>query len=134
MIGLSVALITTALFDLHRRFGTHGRGDRDLVTAQVSTFLNGKRLITQGYYAPSTGTDLGWRHKIDDRVSLVLTARDILGTYRDKLVFDTPGLRSISRRPPDSRSFMIGFAWTLSGGKARDPGFDVSNGSSPSPP
>ena len=105
--------------------------DDDLI--QVSTFLNGKRLIAQGYYAPSTGTDFGWRHKIDDRISLVLTARDILGTYRDKLVIDTPGLRSTSRRDPDSRSFMIGFAWTLGGGKVKDPGFDFSNGSSPSP-
>jgi outer membrane receptor protein involved in Fe transport len=105
--------------------------DADFI--QISTFLNGKRLTPQGYYAPSTGTDLGWRHKIDDRISLVLTARDILGTYRDKQIIDTPGLRSTYRREPDSRAFMIGFSWTLGGGKARDPGFDFSNGSGPPP-
>jgi outer membrane receptor protein involved in Fe transport len=100
---------------------------------QVSTFLNGKRLTPQGYYAPSTGTDLGWRHKLDDRVSFVLTARDILGTYRDKQIIDTPGLRSTFRRDPDSRALMVGFTWTLGAGKARDPGFDFQNSGAPSP-
>jgi outer membrane receptor protein involved in Fe transport len=100
--------------------------DADLV--QLSTFLNGKRLTPQGYYAPSTGTDLGWRHKLNDRVAFVLTARDILGTYRDKQVVDTPVLRSTFRREPDSRSLMVGFTWTLGGGKAKDPGFDFQNG------
>jgi outer membrane receptor protein involved in Fe transport len=105
--------------------------EADLI--QLSTFLNGKRLTPQGYYAPSTGTDLGWRHKLNDRTAFVLTARDILGTYRDKQIFDTPGLRSSFRRQPDSRSLMVGFTWTLGGGKAKDPGFDFSNGASASP-
>jgi hypothetical protein len=72
----------------------------------------------------SRGVDLGYRHRIDDRVSLLLTAQDILGSYRQQQFLDTPALKTRLTRLPDSRRLMVGFVWTLGGGRAKEPGFD----------
>jgi outer membrane receptor protein involved in Fe transport len=89
---------------------------------QLSAFVNGRRLTPQGEYAASTGVDLGYRHRIDDQVSLLLTAQDILGSYRQQQMLDTPVLKTRLSRQPDSRRLMVGFVWTLGAGRA--PGFD----------
>lgn len=91
---------------------------------QLSGFVNGRRLTPQGEYPASSGVDLGYRHRIDDRVSLLLTAQDILGSYRQQQILDTPTLKTRLTRQPDTRSLMVGFVWTLGGGRAKEPGFD----------
>ena len=98
---------------------------------QLSGFVNGRRLTPQGEYPASSGVDLGFRHKIDDRVSLLVTAQDILGSYRQQQILDTPALRTRLTRQPDSRRLMVGFVWTLGGGRAKEPGFDFQSESGP---
>ena len=103
---------------------------KDLI--QVNGFLSGKRLTAQGYAMPSAGIDLGYRRKIDDRLSLVVTVQDVLGLYRDKQVIDTPALKSLVVRDVDARMLRVGLAWTFGTGKGRkDPGFDFQGPGGP---
>jgi outer membrane receptor protein involved in Fe transport len=103
---------------------------KDLI--QVNGFTSGKRLTAQGYVMPSTGIDLGWRRKIDDRLSLVVTVQDVLGLYRDKQVIDTPALKSLVVRDVDARMLRVSLAWTFGGGKRKDAGFDFQGPAGPS--
>ncbi|WP_165190805.1 TonB-dependent receptor domain-containing protein [Caulobacter soli] len=99
---------------------------------QVNGFLTGKRLTAQGYAMPSAGIDLGYRRKIDDRLSVVVTVQDVLGLYRDKQVIETPALKSLVVRDIDARLLRVGLAWTFGTGKARkDPGFDFQGPGGP---
>jgi outer membrane receptor protein involved in Fe transport len=104
----------------------------DLV--QVQGFMNGKRLTAQGYISPTGGVNLGYRHKLNEQVSLILTAQDLFDTLRYKQVIDTPVLKSKLRQDINARLFMAGFTWTFGGGRPRDQGFDfqTTSGGPPS--
>jgi outer membrane receptor protein involved in Fe transport len=95
---------------------------------QVSGFLNSKRLTPQGYSKPTGMLNLGYRHKVGDRVSVLVTAQDVLGTYGERQVLDTPILKTRLKRDWDTRSMWVGVVWTFGGGKPRDPGFDFGQG------
>ena len=99
----------------------------DLV--QLQGFMNGKRLTPQGYISPMGGVNLGYRHKLNEKVSLIFTAQDLFSTLRYKQVIDTPLLKARLRQDFDSRLFLAGFSWTFGGGRQRDPGFDFQTGS-----
>ena len=95
---------------------------------QVNGFLVGKRLTPQGYALPFAGIDLGYRRKISEQLSLLVSVQDALGLYRDKQVIDTPALKSLVVRDPDARNIRITLAWTFGTGKGRkDPGFEFQN-------
>ncbi|HWU79583.1 MAG TPA: TonB-dependent receptor, partial [Caulobacter sp.] len=99
---------------------------------QINGFVSGKRLTAQGYAMPSTGIDFGYRRKIDDRLSLLVTAQDFLNLYRDKQVIDTPTLKSLVVRDVDARMLRVTLAWTFGTGKSRkDPGFDFQGPGGP---
>jgi outer membrane receptor protein involved in Fe transport len=100
---------------------------------QVNVFGFGKRLTPQGYGEPVVGVNLGYRHKLTDKVAFVATAQDIFGGFRDRQVIDTPTLKARTERDFDSRQVMIGFTWTFGGGKVKDPGFDYGGGAAPTP-
>ncbi len=95
---------------------------------QLNGFLNGERLTPQGHIEPTGGLNLGYRHKLDDKVSLIFTAQDLLSTIRFRQVIDTPILKSHLTQSFDSRLFLAGFVWTFGGGRQRDPGFDFQTG------
>ena len=64
--------------------------DKDFV--QLNAIEVGKRLVPQGITEPNLFVNAGWRHKVNDRMTLVLTGQDLLKTnhYREEL--DTPEL------------------------------------------
>jgi outer membrane receptor protein involved in Fe transport len=103
----------------------------DLV--QVNLLGIGKRLTVQGYSRPTGGVNLGYRHKLTDKIAFVATAQDIFGTFKDTQVIDTPTLRDHTQRSFDSRQMTLGFVWTFGGGKVKDPGFDYGGGATPPP-
>lgn len=95
---------------------------------QVNGFLVGKRLTAQGYAKPFAGIDFGYRRKLSDQTSLLVTVQDPLGLYRDKQVIDTPALKSLVVRDPDARNIRVTLAWTFGTGKNRkDPGFEFTS-------
>jgi len=105
---------------------------KDLV--QLGGFLNGKRLTPQGSVAPTGMLNIGYRHKLNDRLSLLISAQDVLGTFRDRIVIDTPALKDTIRRGVNTELVYVGLSWTFGGGRQRDPGFDFQNGAGAAPP
>jgi outer membrane receptor protein involved in Fe transport len=113
-------------------FAVSGRGNlnwqvtpKDFV--QLNGFLNGRRLTAQGHQAGSGMLNLGYRRKVNDSLSLTLTAQDVLGTLKDELILDTPTLRGRTEREFNQRAVFVGFTYTF-GRQRRDPGFDFGGG------
>lgn len=102
---------------------------KDLI--QLNGFLNGKQLTPQGFVEPTGGLNLGYRHKIDDRIAFILTVQDVLHTFDYRQVIDTPILKARYRAEFDSRQFQAGFTWTFGGGRPKDQGFDFQAGGTP---
>jgi len=98
---------------------------------QLNAFMNGKRLTPQGYADPMVGVDLGYRHKLTDKLSIMMTAQDLLGSFRAFQAIDTPVLRERTKTDFDSRAVRVGLTWTFGGGRQRDPGFEFQNGAAP---
>ncbi len=95
---------------------------------QLNAFTSGKRLTPQGYREPFKMLNLGYRRKVNDKLSLVVTAQDVLDSFEDVTVVDTPTLRDRTRRSANVRSVFFGFSYAFGGGKPRPEQFDFSAG------
>lgn len=101
--------------------------DKDFL--QASAMVMGKRLQAQGYSEPTGMLNLGYRRKVTDKLSFVVTGNDVLDTFKMKTIVDTPILREESEREMRGRSLMIGFTYALGAAprqqrRDRDPGFE----------
>jgi hypothetical protein len=106
---------------------------KDLV--QLNAFFNGEFLTPQGYFAPTGALNLGYRRKVTDQLAFVVTAQDVLRTFRFKSVIDTPTLKSHINGMIDTPVVMAGFTWTFAGqGKKAEPAFDFGGGANPGGP
>ncbi|HJV42692.1 outer membrane beta-barrel family protein [Caulobacter sp.] len=95
---------------------------------QLNAFSSGKRLTPQGYREPFKMLNLGYRRKVNDKLSFVVTAQDALDSFEDVVVVDTPALRDRTRRTANIRSVFFGFSYAFGGGKSRPEQFDFSAG------
>jgi outer membrane receptor protein involved in Fe transport len=93
---------------------------------QVNAISSGRRLTPQGYREPFRMLNLGYRRKINDKLSFVVTGQDVLNTIEDTVIIDTPTLRDTTSRQPRVRAVFFGFTYLFGGGKQREPGFDFS--------
>jgi outer membrane receptor protein involved in Fe transport len=126
---------TRAIFTVNGRASLNWQASpRDLI--QLTGFMNSRRLTSQGQSLPTGAFDLGYRHKLSDRLAFVFTARDLLHTYRDRQEIDTPALKTRLRRDFDTRAFTAGFTWTFGGAPSRapEPAFEFQNGGGAAPP
>lgn len=99
---------------------------------QLNAVATGKRLSAQGYNAPYWVLNLGWRHKLNERVAATLTLRDVLDGTRYKSVIDTPTLKSQSvTRLGTSRAAWFQLTYTFGASKPGDPAFDFGGGAAP---
>lgn len=96
---------------------------------QVSANYSARRLTAQGHRLPSGAVNLGYRHKISDDLSLVLTVSDLLDTQRDGSVIDTAVLSDRYERRQLGRTTFVSLSWKFGGGgKSKEQGFDYSAG------
>ncbi|PHY21243.1 TonB-dependent receptor domain-containing protein [Caulobacter sp. BP25] len=98
---------------------------------QINAFTSGKRLTPQGYREPFKMLNLGYRRKVNDKLSLVVTATDVLDNFAEVIVVDTPTLRDRTRRSANVRSVFFGFSYAFGGGKPRPEQFDFNAGGGP---
>ena len=95
---------------------------------QLNGFTSGKRLTPQGYREPLSMLNLGYRRKVNDKLNFVVTANDVLKSFKDDAVLDTPTLRQRVERRVAVRAVFFGFTYALGGGKARPEQFDFGSG------
>jgi outer membrane receptor protein involved in Fe transport len=119
-------------------FSASGRGNvtwqvtsKDMV--QFNGFLNGSRLTSQGHLEPFGALNIGYRRKITDQLSFLMTANDVLHTIGFRSIIDTPTLKARQTVDIDSRQFQAGFTWSFGGGRPKDQGFDFGNGGGGAP-
>mgnify|MGYP000282924762 CR=1 FL=1 len=95
---------------------------------QVNVFSSGKRITPQGYREPFKMLNLGYRRKVNDKLSVVVTAQDAADWFQEVVVTETPTLRDRTRRSANVRSVFFGFSYAFGGGRARPEQFDFSGG------
>lgn len=95
---------------------------------QISGFTSGKRLTPQGHREPVQMLNLGYRRKVSDKLSLVVTVQDAADTFRDAVITETATLRDRSERLPRVRTAFFGLTYTFGrpsqNGRQREPAFD----------
>ena len=94
---------------------------------QLNANYAGRQLLPQGYRESGPVLNLGYRRKVNDRLSLLVTAQDVFDSARQEVVFETPDLRDrIEQRGP-GRIVFVGISYSLRGSTGRqrqEPGFD----------
>jgi outer membrane receptor protein involved in Fe transport len=110
-------------------FGGHGGltwrpTTDDLV--QLNAFMNPRRLTAQGHFGDMVGVDLGYRRKLSDQASVVVTLQDVLRSFHVRGGNDTPLLSERFTSDFDTRSIRVGLTWTFGGGRQKEPAFEFS--------
>jgi len=103
---------------------------------QFNLIANGRQLIPQGEREPMGMLNIGYRHKVDDRLSFVVMAQDVFDTFRFRLNLDTPTLQQRREQRQSSRGVMVGLTYALGGQGARrrqPEGFDFGAGGGAGP-
>lgn len=100
---------------------------------QLNASVVGRRLQPQGFREPTGTLNLGYRRKVNERLNLLLTAQDVLDSFKDEIVIDTPVLRDRVVRTglAGGRSVFLGLTYSFSQGPARqqrEPGFEFEGG------
>ena len=86
--------------------------------------LTGKRLTPQGYHEPLGLVFAGYRHQFNKDWSLSVTGRDLLNSYRDTLVIDTPVLHDRMVTRVKLRAVFLQLTYSFGSGPRKDTGID----------
>ncbi|HEX8513035.1 MAG TPA: TonB-dependent receptor [Allosphingosinicella sp.] len=98
---------------------------------QLNANYSGKQLLPQGYRRSGGILNLGYRRKVDERLSLLLTGQDVLDSARQVTVFETPTIRDRFTQRGTGRIVLLGAVYNLggqSGRKKPDPAFEFQPG------
>ena len=101
---------------------------------QINGNYSGRQLLPQGYREPVGVLNLGYRRKVNDKLSLLLTAQNVLDSARFTTFFRTPTVTDRSKQIGAGRLFFVGATYTFgnTGGRPpRDQGFDFQQGGAP---
>jgi outer membrane receptor protein involved in Fe transport len=101
---------------------------------QINGFWNGETLLPQGVREPGGMLNLGYRRKLNDKLSFVGTVRDVFDNFGDEFAFDTPQFNERTERDFGGRVVYIGLTYTFGARQQQQqpPQFDFSSGSPPS--
>lgn len=100
---------------------------------QVSGFVSGDQLLAQGYRRSDGVINLGYRRKLNDQFSLMLTAQNVLDSAKQVTLIETSTLRDRFEQRGAGRILLFGVTYTLgqSNRRRNEPGFDFDQGSVP---
>ncbi|MFN4297902.1 MAG: TonB-dependent receptor domain-containing protein, partial [Brevundimonas sp.] len=99
--------------------------EKDFV--QVSGFWQGETLLAQGTREAGGMLNIGYRRKLTDQWSLNVTGRDVLNSFSNDTVFETPQFRERFEQDIRLRAFYIGLTYSFGSGPRRQPEqFDFS--------
>ena len=103
---------------------------------QLNAVYAGKQLLPQGYRKSGGILNLGYRRKVNDRLSLLLTAQDVLNSAKQVVLFETPTIRDRFTQRGTGRIVLLGLTYNLGGqGERRrpEPAFDFQQGGGDTP-
>lgn len=86
---------------------------------QLSGNWPGKQLLAQGYRKLGPIVNLGYRRKINDQLSLLLSGQDILGTARQEVVIRTPAVQDRLDFKVGARAVFLGLTYNFGGTSRR---------------
>ena len=98
---------------------------------QVNAFMQGEQLQAQGVREPTGMLNLGYRRKVNEKLSLVLTGQNVLDTFSQRTRIDTPVLRERFEINFLKPSYFAGFIYSFGDGTARrrpEPTFEYEQG------
>lgn len=96
---------------------------------QVSAFWLGEQLLAQGTREAGGMLNLGYRRKLTEKLSLSVTARDILNSFSTTTIYQTPAFREELEQDIRLRAFYIGLSYAFGSSPRRQPEqFDFSTG------
>jgi hypothetical protein len=78
--------------------------------------------------------NLGYRRKVNDRLSLLVTGQNVLDSAKQVAVFETPTLRDRFTQRGTGQVVLLGLSYNLggqTGRKKQEPGFDFQGGAEP---
>jgi len=89
---------------------------------QLQGFGWSGQLTPQGRFEGTWALNLGYRHKVNEDISFVVTAQDLFDTAGDSaLILNAPELRGRVESTFGARSLYIGLTWTFGTGPRRQP-------------
>lgn len=93
---------------------------------QINTNYPGKQLLPQGYRTPAPLLNLGYRRKVDEKLSLLATAQDVFASAKIETVVKTPLLRDRTSQTGFGRQILVGLSYNFGGRnpKQKEPSFD----------
>ena len=98
---------------------------------QLNASYSGRQLLPQGYRSSGPILNLGYRRKVSDKISLLVTGQDVLSSARQTIVFETPTLRDRLKQRGIGRVILFGLAWNIGDQnpkKKQEPGFEFQQG------
>lgn len=96
---------------------------------QVSGFWQGETLLAQGTREAGGMLNIGYRRKLTDQLSLNVTGRDVLNSFSNDTVFETPLFRERFEQDIRLRAFYVGLTYSFGSSPRRAPEqFDFSTG------
>lgn len=96
---------------------------------QISAFWQGEQLLAQGARDSGGMVNLGYRRKLNDKLSFSATVRDVFNTFENVTTYDTPLFRERSEQQIGLRAAFIGLTYTFGTSPRRQPEqFDFSAG------
>lgn len=98
---------------------------------QLNGFYGGRQLIAQGYRQGMGVLNLGYRRKVNDKFSVLLTVQDVLGTAKQEVFIETPLIRDRFEQRGPGRIFLLSATYNFGnpgGRKQREPGFEFDSG------
>ncbi len=98
---------------------------------QVNGFWSGEQVQSQGVRDPFGILNLGYRRKINDNFSLVLTGNNVLDSGEITRTVQTADFRERSRNRFNQPTYYIGFTYSLGGGRRQEPTFDFGQQGAP---
>ncbi len=94
---------------------------------QLNANYTGRQLLPQGYRQSGPVLNLGYRRKVNDRLSLLVSGQDVLNSARQEAVFESADLRERVEQRGPGRIVLFGISYNFggtTGRKRQEPGFD----------
>jgi outer membrane receptor protein involved in Fe transport len=94
---------------------------------QVNGSYSGRQLLPQGYRMAGGIVNVGYRRKVNDKLSLLMTGQNVLDTAKQTIVIRTPILRDRLEQRVRGRVIQFGLSYNFGGTsnkRRQDPAFD----------